>query len=47
MECVFKWKSTLDLPKILGKIIMDTCNLYLKNDVKMKIASYSGHYWNK
>lgn len=46
-ECVFKWRSELDIPNILGKIIMDTCNLYLKNDVKMKIASYTGVYWNK
>lgn len=32
---------------MIGKIMTDTCNQYLKGDVKMKISRYSGTCWNK
>lgn len=45
-ELVYLFKEDY-VPIEIQKIIIDTCNLYLEDNVRMKVASYTGMYWNK
>lgn len=45
-EVVFKHKDRELAPKI-AQVIIDTCNLYLEPNVRMKIAGSTGLFWNK
>lgn len=44
-EIVIKHKDK-DLKDVIAKVLVDTCNKYLE-DIEMKVAGYTGHYWNK
>jgi DNA polymerase I-like protein with 3'-5' exonuclease and polymerase domains len=45
-ELVYMFKND-HLPETIGKIVTDTCNLYLEPNIRMKISTYVGIYWNK